>query len=295
MNHRIVVAALGAALFATLASPMRAQGPADPAWQEVGRQLHGTPTDGGGYVRFNFPRTDLKVTLGDLAIAPGLALVSWAGFSGTPAAAHVMGDIVCTEMELGFVLKALAAADIDVTAIHDHLNGETPRLAYVHYHAMGTAADLGKRLDGVFAMTRAPRPAVAAAPIPLTIDSAQVFDVLGKRGKAAGAVASVSFMLVNEPVLMDGTAVFPPLAVGTPMTIQQVSPTRAVATGDFSVLASQVRPVTRALAAAGITATAVHNHLVGATPNVYYIHFWGDGPLTTLLAGLRSVVDAARK
>jgi hypothetical protein len=118
---------------------------------------------------------------------------------------------------------------------------------------------------------------------------------MGKRGKASGSVASLSFMLVTEPVLMDGAPAFPALAYGTPIAIQQVSPTRAVATGDFSVLAAQVQPIIRALAAAGITATAVHNHLVGAAPNVYYIHFWGDAPLGTLLRGLRSAVDAARK
>jgi hypothetical protein len=84
------------------------------------------------------------------------------------------------------------------------------------------------------------------------------------------------------------------MAYGTPITIQQVSPTRAVATGDFSVLARQLQPVLRALAANGITATAVHNHLVGATPNVYYAHFWGDGPLDKLLVGLKAALDAAK-
>lgn len=295
MYRKAAVAMLELALCTALASTVGAQSPADSAWQDVGRLLHGQPADGGGYVRFNFPRTDLKVTLGDVTIAPALALVSWAGFSGIPAAATVMGDIVCTETELAPVLKALANANIDVTAIHDHLNGESPRLAYVHYHAMGNAADMGRRLDGVFAMTKAPRPAVAVAAVPLTVDSAQVFDVMGKRGKAAGSVASVSFVLVTEPIMMNGRPALAALAYGTPIVIQQLSPTRAVATGDFAVLAAQVQPILRALAAAGITATAVHNHLVGAVPNVYYIHFWGDAPLPTLLHGLRAAVDAARK
>jgi hypothetical protein len=279
------------------AAPLRitAQGPADPAWQDVGRLLHGTPVDGGGYVRFNFPRSDLKVTVGDVALAPGHAPVSWIGFSGTVAAATAMGDIVCTEAELAPVLKAFAAANIAVTAIHDHFNGETPRLAFIHYHAMGSAADLAHRFDGVFAVTGAPRPVATAAAVPLTIDSAQVFNVIGKRGKAAGSVVSLSFALVSEPVLIDGVPAFPALAYGTPMTIQQVSPSRAVASGDFSVLAAQVQPIMRALAAAGITATSVHNHLVGAVPNVYYIHFWGDAPLPALLQGLRAALDAARK
>jgi hypothetical protein len=33
---------------------------------------------------------------------------------------------------------------------------------------------------------------------------------------------------------------------------------------------------------------------MGDTPKVYYIHFWGDGPLSEVLAGLRSALDAAK-
>lgn len=280
---------------AVLVHSAAGQAATDPAWQDVGRAFQGTPTDGGGYVRYNFPRSDLKVMLGDVQLAPALALVSWAGFSGTPAMSHVMGDIVCTETELPRVLKALADGNFDVTAIHDHLNGEMPRLTYVHYHAMGAAADIGRRLDGVFKMTGAPRPVVAAAkPPPVTIDTAKVFTALGKRGKASGAVASLSFALISEPVMVDGAPVLGALAYGTPISIQQVSPTRAVATGDFSVLARQLQPVLRALAANGITATAVHNHLVNASPNVYYTHFWVDGPLDKILVGLKAALDAAK-
>ena len=145
-------------------------------------------------------------------------------------------------------------------------------------------------------MTGAPRmPVVAAAkPPPVTIDTAKVFTALGKRGKASGAVASLSFALISEPVMVDGAPVLGALAYGTPISIQQVSPTRAVATGDFSVLARQLQPVLRALAANGITATAVHNHLVNASPNVYYTHFWVDGPLDKILVGLKAALDAAK-
>ncbi|MEO7994545.1 MAG: DUF1259 domain-containing protein, partial [bacterium] len=48
-----------------------------------------------------------------------------------------------------------------------------------------------------------------------------------------------------------------------------------------------------ALAASDITAAAVHNHLVGETPMIYFVHFWGDAPLAVLLRGLRAAVDAA--
>jgi len=271
-----------------------AQSPTDPAWQDVAKVLQATAIDGGGYVRFNFPRSDVRLTVGDVAVAPAMLSTAWVGFAGTAAAATVMGDLIILSTELPAVTKALAAANIDIMAIHNHIGNETPRLNYIHIHAMGAAADLARRLDGVLQMTAIARPVAAAVSAPVTIDTAQVFDALGKRGKASGAVASLGFMLVNEPVTVNGMTVMPALGYGTPIVIQQVSPTRAVATGDFSVTAPHVKPIIAALAANGITATALHIHMVGAQPEVYYLHFWGDAPLPTLLKGLRAALDAAK-
>ena len=293
MHRRIATAILGLTLSVTVTARSIAQG-LDPAWTEIGRTLGAAPVDGGGYIRFNFPRSDVRMTVGDVSVAPAMLSTAWVGFAGTPAAADAMGDLIILAGELPAVTKALADANIDIMAIHNHIGNEAPRLNYIHFHAMGNATDIAHRLDGVLKMTAIPRPVVAATPAPVSIDSAHVFDVLGKRGKAFGAVASVSFMLVQEPVVVGGMTVFPSLAYGTPIVIQQISPTRAVATGDFSVTASHVQPIMRALAANGITATALHIHLVGAQPEVYYIHFWGDAPLPALLHGLRAALDAAR-
>lgn len=287
--------ALIALSLAVLATPtLAAQAPTDPGWQDVGKILQSAPIDGGGYTRFNFPRTDVKLTVGDVAVAPSMLSTAWVGFAGTPAAADVMGDLIILAGELPGVTAALASNGIDIMGIHNHIGNEMPRLNYIHIHAMGNAADIARRLDQVFRSTAIPRPVAAAAPAPVTIDTAQVFNALGKRGKASGAVASLSFMLVQEPVMIGGMTVLPSLGYGTPIVIQQVSPTRAVATGDFSVTASHVKPIVLALAAGGITATALHIHMVGAQPEVYYIHFWGDGPMATLLKGLRGAIDAAK-
>ena len=53
----------------------------------------------GDVYRVGFPRTDLQVTVGGVQIKPGLALGSWAAFSGNDANAMVMGDLVLLESE----------------------------------------------------------------------------------------------------------------------------------------------------------------------------------------------------
>ncbi|PYO90258.1 MAG: hypothetical protein DMD58_07255 [Gemmatimonadetes bacterium] len=200
----------------------------------------------------------------------------------------------CESGEVKPVLAELARQRIAVTAIHNHLVGEDPKITYVHFHAEGNPVELAGRLDRVLALTGAPRPVTAAAPQPVTIDTALVFNTLGLRGRAQGAVAQLSVVLVPGTVTLHGRTVTPALGYGTPINIQVVGPDRAVATGDFTVLAAKVAPVFEALTAHGITATALHSHLVGEEPKLYYMHFWADASLTDVLRGLRAPLDAAR-
>jgi uncharacterized protein DUF1259 len=280
----------------TLAAVPAAQGQGSQAaaWDSVGRILKTPAVLTGGYYRYNFPRRDLTLRIGDVAVSPALALGAWAGFGGDPADATMMGDLVLTSGELKPVLAELTRQRIAVIAIHNHLVGEEPRIIYVHFHGQGEALDLAARFDRVLALTGAPRPVTMTPPPPVTIDTALVFGTLGLTGRAQGAVAQVSAVLVPGAVKMHGRPVTPALGYGTPINIQVVGPGRAVASGDFAVLGAKVAPVFEALTAHGITATALHSHLVDEEPVIYYMHFWADGPLPDVLRGLRAALDAAR-
>lgn len=273
------------------AAPLAAQSPGP--WDGVARILKSPAVPSAGYTRFNFPRRDLTVTVGDVTVAPALALGSWLGFAGDPTDAEVMGDLVLAEQEVAPVEQALLQQGIMITAAHNHLVGDHPHITYVHVHAHGDAAALAARFDTVLSLTGAPRP-VTPSPAPLAIDTARVFSALGQSGRAQGAVAQLGFMFVPGAVQMDGRTLVPAMAYGSPVNVQLVGSGRAVATGDFSVPAAQVEPVRTALIAHGITVTAMHSHLVGETPRVYYLHFWADGTLDSVLTGLRAAIDAAR-
>ena len=280
-------------LIVHLASPGsgRAQ---QASWDSVGRILGAPDAFAGGYHRYNLPRRDLSVRVGDVTVAPQLALGAWAGFSGTPDDATMMGDLVLTSSEVRPVLAELARERIEVTAVHNHLIGEEPQLTYVHFHGQGVAVTLARRLDGAIALTPTPRPVQPAPGQPLTIDTATVFTALGQAGKAQGAVAQLSFILVQQQVMLDGRMVTPALGYGSPINLQMVDRSRAVATGDFAVTGPRVGDLLTALAQHGITATSVHTHLIGESPSLYYIHFWADGPLPEVLRGLRAALDAVR-
>ncbi len=123
-------------LIVTLASPGSARAQ-QASWDSVGRILGAPDACAGGYHRYNLPRRDLSVRIGDVAVAPQLALGAWAGFSGTPDDATMMGDLVLTSSEVRPVLAQLARDRIKVTAVHNHLVGEEPQLTYLHFHGQG--------------------------------------------------------------------------------------------------------------------------------------------------------------
>lgn len=294
MNRTI--AAMVSLATLSLAMPLAAQQAAaeQAAWDSVGRVLQTAPAQADGYKRFNFPRRDITLKVKDVTVSPALALGAWLGFAGSPTDTMVMGDLVLLGDELAPALDELNKQGIGVTAIHNHVVGE-PQVTYVHVHAMGNALALASKFNEVLARTHTPRP-VAAAPAPpaVTIDTALVFSTLGLRGRATGNVVQLSVVLVPGTVTMDGHTVVPALGYGTPINIQMIDPLRYVATGDFSVVGARTQPVISALASHGITATAMHSHLVGESPRVYYIHFWADGAPAAVLAGLRAALDAAR-
>src|SRR6266481_6025232 len=199
-----------------------AQTPLGVPWDSVGRILQTSGSATGGYYRYTWPRRDLTLRIGDVTVAPALALGAWAGFGGDPADATMMGDLVLTSGELKPVLAELTRQRIAVIAIHNHLVGEEPRIIYVHFHGQGEALDLAARFDRVLALTGAPRPVTMMPPPPVTIDTALVFATLGLTGRAQGAVAQVSAVLVPGPVTMHGRPVTPALGYGTPINVQVV-------------------------------------------------------------------------
>jgi hypothetical protein len=280
--------------FALPSSVCAATPTAGAAWDSVSAILQTKDAFAGGYHRFNLPRRDITLRVGNVTVAPELAQGAWAGFSDDPDMAMLMGDLVLKAGELRPVLAELAAQGLEVTAIHNHLVGEEPQLIYVHFGGHGRATELARRLDRALALTSTPRPVAPASAAPLAIDSSLVFSGLGRSGRTHGSVAQVSFMLVSGSVTMDGMVVTPALGYASPVNIQAVDATRAVATGDFAVTGRQVQPMLRAFAAHGITATALHTHMIGESPTLYFIHFWADAPLARVVEGLRAVVDSAR-
>src|SRR6185437_13668861 len=101
-------------------------------------------------------RTDLKVSVDNVAIKPGLALGGWLAFAPAGNAAMVMGDLVMTEEEINPVMKKLQEGGIEVTALHNHLLRAEPATMYMHVLGHGDAVTMAGALHAALALSKTP-------------------------------------------------------------------------------------------------------------------------------------------
>jgi hypothetical protein len=52
----------------------------------------------------------------------------------------------------------------------------------------------------------------------------------------------------------------------------------------------EVQGVLKALRRSGIRIVALHNHMIGESPRVLFLHFWGTGSTKTLAEGLNAAL-----
>jgi hypothetical protein len=56
------------------------------------------------------------------------------------------------------------------------------------------------------------------------------------------------------------------------------------------MLAHEVTPVLKALRTNGIDIVAIHHHMTGTNPDVYFLHYWGKGEAQKLAMGVKAAV-----
>ena len=268
-------------------------GPARAAdWAAIDAVL-GRPgaVQAAGVHRYGFPRSDLHVTLDGVAIRPALALGSWVAFREMDGRAEVMGDLVLTDEEVNPVLSRLLEGGLTITALHNHLLRSTPATMYMHIHGHGDATALATAIRQALQASATPLAAPAPAPPQpaLALKTDALDRALGAKGQANGGVYQFSIRRADQ-VMEDGAAVPPSLGLAIAINFQPTSGGRAVTTGDFVLLGSEVNPVLRALRDHGIEVTALHNHMSGEEPRLFFMHFWGNDDAGKLAAGLAAAL-----
>lgn len=246
----------------------------------------------GDVYKVSLPRSDLKVTVSGVELKPALALGSWVAFKKTGDMTMVMGDLVLIEDEVTPVMTKLEGGGIEPTALHNHVLHESPRVMYMHIHAMGDGVKIAKAIHDALALSKTPFAAPAAAPPnqDLGIDTKQIDQIMGQSGKVNGGV--YQFSVPRADKIMDNDMEVPPsMGVAQAINFQPTGGGKAAITGDFVLIGSEVNPVIRALRDNGIEVTALHSHMLVESPRLFFMHFWANDDALKLARGIRAALD----
>src|SRR6185436_5362905 len=89
----------------------------------------------GGIYQFSIPRAE-PIKDGGMTVPEAMGSANAINFQPTGGGkAAITGDFVLTANEVAPVIKALRENGIEVTALHNHMLDEQPRLFFMHFWA----------------------------------------------------------------------------------------------------------------------------------------------------------------
>ena len=197
-------------------------------------------------------------------------------------------------------MSALLDNGIEVTAVHNHFFWDEPRMFYMHVHAHGKSADLARKvkpaldLIGKGASRPAAAPAAPAAAPATTIDTAKLAQIVGTQGEQSGAVYKITIGRDDLKLMEMGAPINARMGLNTWAAFVGTNDNAAVA-GDVAMLANEVQPVLKALRRNGIDVVAIHHHMTGTQPTIYFLHYWGTGPADKLATAFKAALGEIGK
>jgi hypothetical protein len=125
------------------------------------------------------------------------------------------------------------------------------------------------------------------------VDWQKVDDALGRKPAVAGDVRRYGFPRSDLTVTLDGVAIKPALALGGWVAFKPMGG-EAMVMGDLVLLESEINPVMLKMIEGELDITAVHNHLLRASPATFYMHVGGHGDPAKMAAAIRDALAVSK-
>ena len=253
-------------------------------------------------LKINIPRNDLKVSIDGIATPTAFGFGGWLAMTkGEGGMDVMMGDLVLQEDEVNPVMSALLDNGLEVTALHNHFFFESPRLFYMHVHGHGRAADLAREAKPAVDLIGNGSPhhksTVSGGSSGVSageIEAKKIAAIVGYEGEQSGQVYKITVGRDDLHVKEMGAKINARMGLNTWAAFFG-SDSNAEVAGDVAMLSQEITPVLKALRSNGLNVVAIHNHMTTGQPTIYFLHYWGIGPVEKLATGFKAALDQLGK
>jgi hypothetical protein len=125
------------------------------------------------------------------------------------------------------------------------------------------------------------------------VDWKKVDEILGRKPAVGGDVHRYGFPRTDLTVTLDGVTIKPALALGGWVAFKPAHG-GVMVMGDLVLLESEINPVMAKMIANGLEITAVHNHLLRASPETFYMHIAGHGDPAKIATAIRDALAESK-
>ncbi len=267
MTKRIVIALAGTCVLSMTLRSVRAQAQEMPKeYQDAMRSLGKQGDYKANVLKINIPRNDLKVTVDGVATPTPFGFGGWLAMTkGSGGKDVMMGDLVLLEDEVNPVMSALVDNGLEVTAIHNHFFFEEPRIFFMHVMGHASVPELARMAKPAVDLighvdSKHPKTSGTADLQPGKIDTAKIAQIVGHEGEQNGAVYKITVGRDDLKLKEMGALINARMGLNTWLNV-----------------------------------VAIHHHMTGTQPSIYFLHYWGKGPAEKLAAGFKAALDQLGK
>ena len=125
------------------------------------------------------------------------------------------------------------------------------------------------------------------------IDWKKVDDAFGRKPVVSDDVHRYGFPRTDLTVTLDGVTIKPALALGGWVAFKPMHG-GAMVMGDLVLLENEIDPVMLKMIEGGLEITAVHNHLLRASPATFYMHIGGHGDPAKMAAVIHDALAVSK-
>lgn len=138
-------------------------------------------------------------------------------------------------------------------------------------------------------------PLIGQQPIVAPGPWSAVESALGRPGTIQpGNVIKFSFPRSDLSVTLDGVTLKPAFALGGWVAFKETGRGQAMAMGDLVITEDEASPMINALQVGGVQQTALHNHLLGETPHIMYMHISAHGDATKIAQAIHDALAVSK-